>query len=118
MRAVLAGKSKTVSKMNDTLQQFLTLSTKFRIHDSGDSLQVDSTLKAMLPLGSSAFLGGFHHSPAIDAISYRIGTGIQTEVSASTAVSTQGNHYEFRIEPGLQKPFFQPECGASILPTF
>ncbi|MEI6538362.1 MAG: hypothetical protein WCO86_02395 [Planctomycetota bacterium] len=79
---------------------------------------MDRTLLGMLPFGRSAFLGGFHHSPAIDAISYRIGTGIQTEFSASTAVSSQGNHHEFRIEPGLQKPFFQPEYGPSILPTF
>ena len=40
MRADLAGKSKTVSKVNDTLQQIFTLSSKFRIHDSGDSLGI------------------------------------------------------------------------------
>ena len=34
--------------MNDTLQQFLTLSSKFRIHDAGDSLKI---LKEVQPAG-------------------------------------------------------------------
>lgn len=44
--------------MNDTLQQFLTLSSKFRIHDAGDSLENNITLKAALSIGSAAFVGG------------------------------------------------------------
>jgi hypothetical protein len=40
MRADLAGKSKTVSQVNDTLQQIFTFSAKFGIHNSRDSLVI------------------------------------------------------------------------------
>lgn len=57
MRAVLTGKSKTVSEMNDTLQQLFTLNSKFRIHDADDSLEI---LKVDPPCrGGLRFVGPF-----------------------------------------------------------
>jgi hypothetical protein len=44
MRAVLTGKSKTVSKVNDSFQQVSAFGAKFRIHDSHNSLEIQQTV--------------------------------------------------------------------------
>ena len=59
----------------------------------------------------------FHQSSAFDAMDNPLRTSFPTGFTASATVSTQGNLSEFRIGPGLQEPFFQTECRASILPT-
>ena len=73
------------------------------------------------PVNDAMFISGLGHVLSISGYHMAVVAGVVFfAVRALLALipPLKGNRHEFRIGPGLQKPFFQTECQASILPTF